>query len=187
MSGCGCSGCSSGGACQGFTPAGRGAAKARRLSRLWDRARDMKARAGLRPFSVCIVRVRSNGARRRGDGVSEVVAEWPILPTPKLGDLTGLQEIVSADQLREVGTVLLSEISLAYTEDMLLGRAADGSPIPSDEVLFYEVRFEGVGGIGGQRRRFVPASAPSPNPERSEWTMTLARAPVDRDRRGGPR
>lgn len=187
MSGCGCSGCSAGTACVKFTPAARGAAKACRLSRMWDRARDMKVRAGLRPYSVSIVRVRSNGARRRGDGVSDVVKEWPILPVPKMGDLTAVQEIVSADQLREVGTVLLSEISLSYSEDVLLGRGPDGSPVPADEVVFYEVRFLDAAGRETQRRRFVPASAPFARTETAEWTITLARAPVDRDRRGGAR
>lgn len=154
---------------------------------MWDRARDMKTRAGLRPYSVAIVRVRSAGARRRGDGITDVVHEWPILPTPKMGDLTGLQEVVASDQLREMGTILLSEISLTYSEDVLLGRGPDGSPIPSDEVVFYEVRFLDSQGRETQRRRFVPASAPFARSETAEWVITLARAPIDRDRRGAPR
>lgn len=187
MSGCGCPECSSGAACERFTPAGRAAWRARRLGRLWDRGRDMVARAGLRPYSVCIVRVRSAGARRRGDGVTDVVQEWPILPVPKIGDLSGLSEVVNADALREVGSVLLSEISLTYTEDTLLGRGPDGSPVPADEAVFYEIRFSGAGGGPAQARRFVPASAPFCDPARGQWSLTLARAPVDRDRQLRPR
>lgn len=147
----------------------------------------MYSRAGLRPYTVTIVRARSAGAARRGDGPPEILNEWPILPTPKMGDLTGLQEYVDADQLRELGTIMLTEISLSYTEDMLLGRGPDGTPVPSSEVVFYEVRFLDGSGRVTQRRRFVPASAPNADMTRAQWTLSLARAYGDRDRFGGPR
>lgn len=187
MGACACNGCRTGGPCSRYTSPARAGAAAARLGKLWDRARDMYSRLGLRPYAVAIVRVRSIGARRRGDGPPEVVAEWPILPTPKLGDLSGLTQILNPDQLRELGTVQLSGISHEYTEDMLLGRGPQGLAIPPDEVVFYEVRWLDANGVPTQRRRFVCSSAPSYRPESAEWVVTLTRAPVDRGRDGIPR
>lgn len=174
---CGCG-------CHKFTsPAVAGAAGAR-LASIWDRARDMQSRAGLRPYSVCIVRMRSAAARRRGDGVSEIVAEWPILPTPKIIDMGALSQVLNADQLREAGTITLEEISITYSEDVLLGRGADGSPIPPDETVFWEIRFVDGTGKPTQRRRFVPINAPSADMTKAMWTVSLMRQPIDRDRGG---
>jgi hypothetical protein len=146
----------------------------------------MQSRAGLRPYSVTIVRARASGTRR-GDGPTEIVHEWPILPTPKLGDMTGLQEILAPDQLRETGSLQLTEVSLRYSEDMLLGRGPNGDPIPPDEVVFYEIRFLDGAGRVTQRRRFVSSSAPNPDPARAQWTINLTRAPHDRARNGALR
>lgn len=158
-----------------------------RLSRMWDRARDMYTRAGLRPYVITIVRVRSAGARRRGDGVPVLVGEWRLLPTPKIGDLSGLQEVLNPDQLREMGQVLLSEISLSYTEDILLGRGDDGTPVPPDETVYYEIQFLDGTGMPRQRRRFTAASPPFANVAQAMWTISLTRAHGDRDRQGVPR
>ena len=184
MAACVCRGCTTGGACLRFASEAAATAAIQRRSHMMDKARDLLARAGLRPYVVSIIRTRASGGRRRGDGVTDVVREWRILPTPKLADLTTLQEIVAPDQVREQGSVLLSGISLSYSEDVLLGRGSDGSPIPADEAVFYEVRF--VAG-NGQRRRFVPSSAPSANGTDASWSIMLTRVPVDRDRRGVPR
>lgn len=183
MAGCGCSGCASGGDCceAQYTTDEAAREAADRLSCLMDRGRDMLARAGLRPYAVRIVRARSGG-RRRGDGPSDVVKVWKIKPAPKVVDMAGLQEVLSADQLRELGTVMITGISRAYTEDMLLGRGEDGSPIPPDELVFYEIEYLSI--TPRQRRRFVVNGAPFYRPETAEWVVTLARAPVDRDRRG---
>jgi hypothetical protein len=181
---CGCSGCTSGGDCCDETYTTDDAAReaADRLGCLLDRGRDMLARAGMRPYSVRIVRARTVGGRRRGDGVSDIVRVWKIRPSPKVMDMSGLQEVLSADQLRELGTVMITGISRAYTEDVLLGRGEDGSPIPNDEIVFYEITFLSV--TPRQHRRFVVSAAPFYRAETAEWVVTLTRAPVDRDRRG---
>lgn len=181
-----CDPCTAGCACEchGFTSPEMAGRAGLRLSRMWDRARDLKARAGLRPYQVTIVRARAAGMRQRGDGPTEVTGEWPILPVPKVGDLTALSEILSADQLREVGTVVLSEISLQYSEHMLLGRGQDGAPIPNGETVFYEIAYLDGHGRVTVRRRFVRSSAPYARPESAEWVINLTRAPWDRDAAG---
>lgn len=178
-SSCGCD-------CHFTSPARAGAAGAR-LARMWDRARDLKARAGLRPYLVTIVRARSASLRARGAGPLEIVETWPILPVPKVGDLTALTEILSADQLRETGTVLLSEISLSYSEMVLLGRGESGAPIPKGETVYYEISHLDSAGRVAARRRFVATSAPYAKSETAEWMINLMRAPWDRDADGAPR
>lgn len=165
--------------CHEFTSDEVAGAAGLRLSSMWDRARDMKARAGLRPYRVTIVRARSAG-RSRGDGPTEIVREWPILPRPVVGDLTAIGEMISPDQLRESGTIVLSEISLAYSEMVLLGRGERGDPIPAGERVFYEVaHLDGLGRVS-VRRRFVHSSAPYAKTETAEWIIVLTRAPWDR-------
>lgn len=187
MSACGCARtCGAGCACEchGFTSPEKAARAAARLSRLWDRARDMYSRAGLRPYCVSIVRTRATGMRARGDGPTDVIGEWAILPTPKIGDLTALTEMLDADQLREKGAVMLTEVSLSYSEDILLGRGESGNPIPPGETVFYEVRYLDFSGRVTARRRFVPTSPPYADLANAQWTISLTRAPWDRGRDG---
>jgi hypothetical protein len=178
--GCGCD-------CHLFTSPERAGDAGRRLSRLWDRARDLKARAGLRPYSVTIVRAQSAGMRARGSGPTEIVGEWCILPVPRVSDLTALTEVLAPDQLREAGTVVLSEISLAYSEQVLLGRGEGGEPIPRGETVYYEIALLDGAGRVTLRRRFLAASAPYAKAETAEWVINLVRAPWDRDADGTPR
>lgn len=187
MSGCGCAqGCGSGCACDchGFTSPTVAGRAGQRLARIWDRARDLYSRAGLRPYSVAIVRARATGLRARGDGPTDVIGEWILLPNPKIGDLSGLSEILDSDQLREMGSVMLSEVSLSYSENLLACRGEGGGPIPSGETVFYEVRYlDGTGRVTA-RRRFVPSSPPFADMAQAMWTVNLTRAPWDRDRGG---
>jgi len=177
-SGCACD-------CHLFTSPERAGAAGARLSRLWDRARDLKVRAGLRPYSVTIVRARSAGMRQRGGGPTEIVGEWCILPVPKVSDLTALTEIVAPDQLREVGSIVLSEISLSYSEMVLLGRGEAGEPIARGETVYYEIaHLDGAGRVT-VRRRFLAGSAPYARAETAEWVINLVRAPWDRDAADG--
>ncbi len=173
--------------CHLFTSPERAGAAGRRLSRLWDRARDLNARAGLRPYSVTIVRARSTGMRARGGGPTEIVGEWCILPVPKVGDLTALTEVLAPDQLREAGQIVLSEVSLAYSESVLLGRGEGGEPIPRGETVYYEISHLDGAGRAMVRRRFVLGSAPYAKTETAEWIVNLVRAPWDRDSDGTPR
>jgi hypothetical protein len=151
---------------------------------MWDRARDMESRAGLRPYTVTIVRARASGLRARGDGPTEVTGEWALLPTPKIGDLTGIGDVLDADQLRERGTVLLTEISLRYSESLLMGLGDDGVAIPAGEAVWYEVRYLDGSGRCTLRRRFVRNSAPFADMAQAMWSVVLLRAPWDRDQQG---
>lgn len=101
--------------------------------------------------------------------------------------MNGLQEILGPDQMREMGTLQLSGISVQYTEDQLLGRGPDGDPIPPGEMVFWEVRHLDAAGNVTQRCRYVASSRPFHDADRAQWIVTLTRAPNDRARNGGLR
>lgn len=158
---------------------------ARKLIPVVDRIRDLNTQFGLRPYIVRIIRTRWSGGQR-GDGVENVVYEAPILPTPLISDLSGLTEIVQPVGLDEVGAIVVSEVSGSYTEDYLLGRGSAGESIPADEQFYYEIEFPRPGNQPGERRRFFPRSAPTYQPARFQWTVTLERSHEDRSRSGEP-
>jgi hypothetical protein len=160
---------------QGFTAPEAGAAASARLSAMWDRARDLRVRLGLRPYKVSIVRARASGMRQRGDGPTEITGKWTILPTPKVSDLTSLTEVLAAEQLRESGGVSVSEISLRYSENTLLGRGDNGRPLAGGEAVYWEIQYLDPSGRPAMRRRFTPSSAPAMHPERAEWVVNLTR------------
>lgn len=180
--GCGCG-------CHSYTPAGSDGAAGRALaiSRMRDRARDMYARWGLRLYSVTIVRVRATGGHRRGDGPDQVVGSWEVLPVPSVLDLQTLTQIVSPSQIREGGTVLVTGISGAYSEDTLLGRGSDGTSVPPEEAIFWEIMFNDPHGRSNTRRRMVADGAPTYDGIKAEWSLTMHRQHSDRSRQGIPR
>jgi hypothetical protein len=150
-----------------------------------DDLRDLLTQTGMRPYVVHFVRTRWSGGSR-GDGVEQVVYDAPILPTPLVSDLSALNEIVNPVGLDEVGGIVLSEVSGAYTEEQLLGRGAGGEPIPPDEQFYYEIEFTRTDGRPAERRRFFIRSAPSYQPSKFQWTVSLERSHEDRTRLGEP-
>ena len=148
-----------------FTKAG----SSTRWAALMDRANDLAARMGLRPYKVMIVHVRWTGARR-GDGVEELVTAREILPSPEVADLSGITRELTLAQIDESGTVLITKISATYTEDQVLCRSTTGRPLAPNEAIFYEIQSPG----GGERRRLVPVGtiAPTFNAVRG-WSVTV--------------
>lgn len=135
----------------------------------------MYARYGLRLYAVRIVRVRSTGGRKRGDGADDVVGAWDILPVPNVADLTSLTMVVSPTQLREAGSLLLSGISGAYSEHTLAGRGNDGTPIPPSEAVYWEIAFQDPLQRTSMRRRMIPDSAPNYDALQGAWSVILRR------------
>lgn len=176
--GCTC-GCPGLGCRCDFTPGGE-------LGCQWveleDAMRDIDAALGFRPYSVHIVHMRWTGDTV-GLGAEQVVGQFEILPVPSVGDLGGLVRQLTPAQIEEVGTVLLSGVSGAYSEDQVTLRPAGGGGLPRNEAAFYEIRFR-----GGARRRFTVANAPGFNSDRMEWAITLRLFQGQRDRAtGAPR
>jgi len=156
---------------------------ARRLVPVADMLRDLRTKFGMRPYEVHVIRSAWTGGER-GVGVEQVTSDVVILPTPRIVDLTSLTEIVQPVGLDEVGQVTLDEVSGRFTEDQLLGRHDDGSPLRPDETVFYEVLFPLPDGRAGnvERRRFYPTSAPHYAAGKFEWVVRLERQRPDAGR-----
>lgn len=202
MSGCGGSSCGGGcGSCRAerftrLTPREYANSIARRYIPIVDAARDVRAQLGFRPYGITVVRTRWTGGRR-GDGAQDLVSAIELLPVPLLSDLSAMTTIVSEAQLLETGTILVSEISGAYTEDQLLGRGDGGAPIGHDENVWWEVAFlngaapgecapdDGGGlAVATPRRRFQMRSPPFYQATKFGWSVTLTRAHDARGRDG---
>lgn len=152
-----------------------------------DCIRDLYAELGLRPYQIMLVWSRWSGGER-GRGQESVLAIWPILPTPKLQDLSAVRTQLIEIGQNEQGTVRVEQISMRYSEDLLLGRGGplpEGREIPRDVSFYWEVLLpDGVG--SGVRRRFFPVSVPSRNAMKFEWALELREIEGPRDRDGRP-
>jgi hypothetical protein len=156
---------------------------ARKFVPLADSLRDLLTKFGLRTYRVSIVRERWSGGQR-GVGAVEIISVVPILPTPKMSDLSSLTEIVQPIGLDEVGSAELSEISGRYTEEELRGLEADGTEVGPDTEIYYEVEFPRVDGGPSIKRRFFIRGVPNYNPGGLQWSVNLEKASEDRMRNG---
>jgi len=159
----------------------------RKLIDTVDRVRDIAVRFGLRPYEVHIIRTRWTGGER-GVGMEVVIWDEAVLPTPLITSLDGVQRIVNIVGLDEIGTVSLQQVSGRYAEGFLSGTDSEGNPQDSDTQFYYEIQFPTPGTIsdGAPRRRFFPASAPSYDASRFQWSISLQRSHVDRLNDGSP-
>jgi hypothetical protein len=160
---------------------------ARKTIAVVDKLRDLNTRLGFRPYEVRVVRTRWTGGER-GLGQEVTIWEEPILPTPLISSLDGVQRIVNIVGLDEVGSVKLSEVSGRYAEGYLSGVDDQGNPQDPDTQFFFEVVFPTPGSVSDHapRRRFFPVSAPSYDSSKFQWTLTLQRSHVDRRNDGSP-
>lgn len=149
-----------------------------------DDIRDLYTVLGARPYSVTLVWTRWSGGSR-DVGVEEVFKQCPLLPTPKVSDLSNLDKEVFSIGSEEVGGIRVSQISPRFNEDQLIGQETDGTPIPPDQNFYYEVEFFRADGAN-TRRRFAPSSAPNLDPTKFQWWIDLRRAWQDRTRDGDP-
>jgi len=154
----------------------------RRLIRVADRMRDLRVRFGFRPYVVHMVRTRWPSGLR-GKGPEVLVSDDVLLPVPLISDLTGLALTADAAIFKEMGSIVLSEVSGTYTENMLRGLGGDGNSIPEDESFWYEVEFK-AGTESAERRRFSIRSAPTYQASRFQWLITLYAAAQGRGRDG---
>ena len=141
-----------------------------------DRVRDVRVGMGLRPYLVRILRTKWVGGDVRGQGTEHVIHTLTLLPVPKLIDIGSLSEIATPVGIDETGVVMVTEISGAYSEEVLLGRDAEGTPVGPDVNVWYEVEFIRPDGKPGERRRFTIRAAPSYEPEKFQWVVRLERA-----------
>lgn len=185
-----------------------------------DSVRHINTELGLRAYRVFLVWVAwtadedGNGWVRGketllddqtvGVGRGRVVKEVEILPPPRVS-LAGVAENYDAVGLTERGSIMISEISLSYSERVLRGLLPEFEQPNFPETLkdgvefFWEV--QGLvkpglglpGTAGGQlrdnqpaiRRRFHLTMVPTRDPSKFEWRVNLSRADGDRQPGGG--
>lgn len=156
-----------------------------KLTKAADRMRNIYTLFGMRPYVVRWVFTRWS-LGRRGQGIEQVLAEIPLLPTPKITELVAVDNITTEVGTDEFGTLSLEEISMRYTEDQLMGRSPFGDSVPKDMNFYYEIEFPGQNGLPGVRRRFEPQSAPALLPGKFQWQLKISRAGENRMRDGTP-
>ncbi len=179
-----------------------------RLAPTADKIRQLATKLGARPLRVFLVWTVAGGSER-GGGEEETLAEIEILPTPFVADLSSLTLNPFAAGKYPVGSVRVSEVSMArFTLDVLrgdrlalpVGATRGRGPIRtapletfrsnvSGELLeaervsfFYEIVEDGRGDNPPARRRFRLFSEPHPNAESVEWILFLERTHEDRSR-----
>lgn len=149
-----------------------------------DDIRDLYTELGARPYEVTLVWTQWSGGAR-DVGVEQVVRQCPLLPTPKVSDVSTLNKEVFSIGNEETGSIRVSEISPRFTEDQLVGNSNDGDALPTDMNFYYEVFFPRARGPG-VRRRFTVDGTPNYNPTKFQWWVNLRRAYEDRSRDGSP-
>jgi len=148
-----------------------------------DGVRNLKTKFGLRAYEVRIIRVKWTGGAR-SQGVEAVTSSLVILPTPKVVDISALDQTIQPIGLDEFGLARVTEISGRYTEDQLRGLGPNGEPIPPGENVFWEVQYPELRNRPQIRRRFTIETAPEYLPAKVQWVITLRRQREDRTRTG---
>jgi hypothetical protein len=158
-----------------------------RFVRVADNLRQLNTQFGARPYRTFLVWTKwSGGARGQGD--EQVLLELELLPTPKVMSMDGVAFSIFHAGTLPVGSVKLTEVSMAYTNDQLTGHLVPGlghvDQIPSPYDFFYEVREDGRGDNPPQRLKFRLLNFPTMDAENVQWTLMLERVSEDRGRDG---
>jgi hypothetical protein len=157
-----------------------------RLARVADNARQIATRLGARPTRCFLVHTRSRGSER-GEGLEVEVKRIELLPTPKVETLDSVTFSVFHAGTVPAGSVKLTEVSLRYTYDELVGLMVPErheDQIPEPYWFFYELVEDGRGDPYPQRNRFRVLSYPWRDAENAQWKVMLERTSEDRTRSG---
>lgn len=167
-----------------------GGTLASRLVPVVDKIRQLYTNFGVRPYRVFMVHVQWSGDRI-GDGVPRELSRREILPTPRVGDISGTTEMLRASGLTEEGGISVDQISAKYTEDDLLGRTPDlqDPAMPRTGLRQMEFYWEVVENRPSSptpvRRDYAPSTAPALSRDGFQWRVNLAKRVFDRARDGG--
>jgi hypothetical protein len=151
-----------------------------------DEARQTLTDLGMRPYRVFSVVERwSSGVV--GRGTAKVISEVELVPPPFV-DFNPLKRKYGGAGSVERGEILLRKVSPRYTEDELF--ALMRPVTTAGEAAYIEIRadgrFEGAGGEGPKRRRFVVKGVPWLDQAKFEWVVRLFQQDNPRTRRGRP-
>jgi hypothetical protein len=170
---------------------------AERLGPSIDRIRQIGVRLGDRPYRVFLVWTQFGGAQR-GEGTERLYRRVEIVPTPVVADLTGLNRQAFSAGVFAVGSIRVSEISVAvFDEDVLYGRALPPNDrVPGDGTLdsldqrfdfYYELYTDARDERMPRRHRFRLSSPPFLDADNVQWVVRLDRIDDDPARDGSLR
>lgn len=160
------------------------------LTKVADDIRQLNTTFGIRPYRVFLVHVQWSGAVR-GSGQGIEIARRELLPTPRVKNMESLPEILRSTGLTEEGSITVDQISAKYSEDDLAGRTPDlqdpSKPITSaaNVEFYWEVVENRVALPLAKRRRFTTNGVPELSRGGFQWSVSLIRQDVDRQRNGG--
>lgn len=151
---------------------------ANRLSPIADRLRQFSTKFGVRPYRLFLVWSHFDGAER-GEGDEREFARHEILPTPKIGELTSLQQAAYSAGVLSTGTLRVDKVSERYTAAELMGLAVPGraqeEEMPKNIDFWYELREDGRGGDVPVPLRFRLSSEPYRAAGKVSWSLLLER------------
>lgn len=149
---------------------------ANRLGPQVDRLRQFSTTFGLRPYRVFLVWTRFTG-EERGEGTEQILAKVEILPTPKVGELTSLQDQGFSAGTLATGQLRVDNVSAGFTRAQLTGLEVPGrgqlEDMPQDVDFFYEMHEDGRQGDRPVQMRFRLAAEPVRVPGNVSWSLLL--------------
>lgn len=168
-----------------LTPAQAKATIAQRLAPVADNVRQIATTLGARPYRVFLVWTKWTG-EERGEGVEQEARRIEILPTPRIQNLDSVSYSLMHAGTLPVGSIRVDLISGAtFSADILSGNyvpVAHEDFIPEPFEFFYEVVEDGRGDDPATRSRFRLLSFPFRRATKVDWTVTLERVSLDRNR-----
>lgn len=134
---------------------------------LADDVRGLYAELGARDFRAFVVRKAWDGGEV-GVGNETDVVVTEILPLPNVSAI-GVHGELRPAGLEEEGDLVLSEVSLTWTE----GELYSPDDLAANEQ--HLIRLDGATGQGVRSRYYVPAAPPVPDRTGLGWVMRLRR------------
>lgn len=149
---------------------------ANRLTRVADNLRQFATTFGVRPYRVFLVWSAFDG-EVRGEGTEREIARVELLPTPKVAELTSLQENPYVAGVLATGTVRVDKISAGFTAAQLTGLEIPGKgqdfDMPKNIDFWYEMREDGRGGDTPIPQRYRISAVPFRAAGKVSWSVLL--------------
>lgn len=151
-----------------------------------DQIRQIATDLGVRPYRVYLVHVMWTGSHR-GEGQPTEISRREILPTPKVSDMSSTMQVLRSMGMTEEGTISVSQISLRFTEDDLMGKTPDlidpelrRTGLRNAEFFWEVVESRPTDPLAIPRRYTPPSDVPMRGT--TGWRVTLTKQTSDRAR-----
>ena len=168
-----------------LTPCEASNTLANRLGRVADQIRQIATRLGARPYRVWLVWSRWTGAHR-GEGRESELGRIEILPTPLVMSMDSIALSPQNIGLVQIGDVKVTEVSVSFDEDELLGRRNGDLEVEQPYAFCWEIIEDGRGGDNPVHSKFRVKGRPFRDAANAQWRVNLERIGDDRQRDSKP-